>query len=373
MMQIYAPQNIDATLIKKVAKWLPPEKPREIRDAAEALILRHQPSGYLGLYVQIGRGKRERICDARTIIDTSKPLTFAQARARARILRGRSAEGTDFQAQRQAAKAIPTFERYIEDTYGPWWVENRREGPENIARIRHQFFAAFGRTPLDQITPDKMDNWRTKALKRIKPETVNRHTTRLKSALSRAKKWRIIPESPLAGYELAEVDKNKRELRALTEDEERVLREALERRDATIAAERASGNAWRERRGYALLPLLDGHYPDCLTPAGLVSLETGLRRGELFALTWDRIDLDDAVINVKGATTKTYETREIPLNATAVAVFRKWKLQQGRPEKGLVFPGMKGNSGVLRRAFTRCSRMPRLNVLRRKGDSRGTA
>src|SRR5690606_13292548 len=55
------------------------------------------------------------------------------------------------------------------------------------------------------------------------------------------------------------------------------------------------------------------------------------------ALEWPAVDLKENTLHVVGATTKTYETREIPLNTTAVTCLRGWWLQRGRPKAGLVF------------------------------------
>lgn len=347
----YTPRPIDTGLIRMVASWPAPERPKEIRDKASGMILRHQPSGYLGLYVELGRGKRETVCDARAIIDQQHPMTMTIARKKAKSLLGRDVDGVDFKSERSAARAVPTFAGFIEDTYGPWFIENRRSGDENIARIKTCFFESFGKLKLDQITPASMDRWKSGALKATRPETVNRDLTRIRAALNQARRWRIISENPIAGFEPARVDRGRRALRAFTEAEQQALRAALAARDARIAGERASANTWRNGRSYTPLPSLDGQYVDCLHPAVIVSLETGLRRGELFALTWERVDLEHCSLSVAGPTAKSFETREIPLSATALATLRRWKLQQRRPEKGLVFPGAKGKLGSLKKSF----------------------
>ncbi len=64
-----------------------------------------------------------------------------------------------------------------------------------------------------------------------------------------------------------------------------------------------------------------------LTPAVITSLETGLRRGELFALEWPMVDLDEKDSARRGQTAKTYETRDIPLNSAAHQTLRDWWLQ----------------------------------------------
>jgi len=88
--------------------------------------------------------------------------------------------------------------------------------------------------------------------------------------------------------------------------------------------------------------LLTGKYVDTLQPAIEISLATGLRRGELFSLTWAHVDLDNCEIRIKGEKTKSYQTRKIPLNDRTVSVLRKWKLQQGRTRDNLVFQGNNG-------------------------------
>ena len=73
-------------------------------------------------------------------------------------------------------------------------------------------------------------------------------------------------------------------------------------------------------------------------PMVIVSLQTGMRRGELFALTWQSVDLVAARIIVHGATAKSGTTRHLPLNSEALAVLRGWH-GQVVDNLGLIFPG----------------------------------
>ena len=340
----YSARKISAALIKVVAAWSPPDKPHEILDSDQGLVLRHQPSGYLSLYAQLGRGKRERVCNARDILDTNKPITFRQAVSRAKVLQGKSEEGEDFKAYRQAARAVPTFARFLEETYKPWIMENRRTGAATADRIEKLFLDRFKHFKLDEITPDKLEAWKTRRRRDdVKPETINRDITALKAMLGHAvRPLGKIKENPLNGYQLEKVDRNRKVVRAFTEAEEKALREALAARDEKMRAERQSANDHRRNRGYELLPSLHG-YADYLTPAVLVAIGTGLRRGEQFALTWEKsIDFDRKLIIVAGESSKTYETREIPMSAEVRKVLRAWQMKQGRPVRGYVFLGAGG-------------------------------
>jgi integrase len=73
----------------------------------------------------------------------------------------------------------------------------------------------------------------------------------------------------------------------------------------------------------------------------LLSLNTGLRRGELFGLSWGRVDLDGSFITVHWSTAKNSKSRHVPLNEEALFVLKEWREQtQG---KDLVFPGKGGD------------------------------
>lgn len=79
-----------------------------------------------------------------------------------------------------------------------------------------------------------------------------------------------------------------------------------------------------------------------------VALRTGLRRGELFALSWCDIDPDRQVVDVRAsnyrgivATTKSYRARTISLTSDALAALEQWRHFGG---DGLIFPGIDGQA-----------------------------
>jgi integrase len=77
-----------------------------------------------------------------------------------------------------------------------------------------------------------------------------------------------------------------------------------------------------------------------LTKMVTVALETGLRKGELLGLAWDRVDLSRGVIRLE--VTKSGKRREVPMRQAVYNVLAGLP----RPREGRVWP--KGN---IRRAF----------------------
>jgi integrase len=115
-------------------------------------------------------------------------------------------------------------------------------------------------------------------------------------------------------------------IRFLDPPEEAALRAALIARDAEMREARGSANAWRQQRGRELFPPLP-HFGDHMTPAVLLSMNTGLRRGELLALRWDSIDFDRRILTVEGGTAKNRQTRHVPLNDEAIGTLSRWREQ----------------------------------------------
>ena len=84
------------------------------------------------------------------------------------------------------------------------------------------------------------------------------------------------------------------------------------------------------------------YFIDHLKPMVLISINTGLRRGELFNLTWDMIDFDKRILTVYGNIAKSGKSRHVPLNNEAYEALFKW-YQQANSTNNLVFPGKNGN------------------------------
>jgi integrase len=330
--------------INNLKNLTPQEKPYEVFDTeVKGFLFRIEPSGVMTYYLAYKNteGKRRRYRLGR-----HGNITVAQARKLAEQKAGLVANGQDIQAIRVTARQTEeqskyhTLEGFLEEKYGPWVEQSRKTGTATLSRIEANF-SHLNKTPLSEITPWQIDKWRTEQLKEGKRKaTINRDISALRATLSKALEWGIIQRHPLEKVKPLKIDQQKK-VRYLSPDEETRLRVALRNRDTEIKQTRESANTWRKERGYSLYPsLIDNNYADHLEPMVLLSINTGLRRGEVFNLKWNDVDLKKRILTVAGETSKSYQTRHIPLNIEATDVLKKWADQS--TTKGYVFPGKEG-------------------------------
>jgi integrase len=162
--------------------------------------------------------------------------------------------------------------------------------------------------------------------------------------LNRAVEWNVIATHPLSKFKkLAEGEYGI--VRYLEEEEEQQLREALDARQNDQRAERLRYIEWCIARHHPPPKPFNNLYTDYLKPLVLVALNTGLRRGELFNLSWDDIDLKRRILSVcggempatGGSGTKNGRTRHVPLNDEAFATLNAWAQQNKAPVSKLIF------------------------------------
>lgn len=321
----------------------PAPKPFEVWDTAvRSLVLRVQPSGvmtYFCVFTTPERRSRIRIGDAK-IISPSVARSEAQ-KIQAAILTRK----IDPIREKQALKT-DSLRAYLRDHYLPWTETHQRGGRENVERIERCFAEILDRR-LIEITPWVIEKWRSQRIKAgTSKNTVNRDVATLRAALSKAREWKFVPHHPLQDLKPLKID-NVGVVRYLSRDEEARLRAALDAREARIRAERANANLWRRERGYPEFPDLGSTaFADYLKPAVILSLNTGVRQGELFKLEWESVDLEGANLTLVGHTTKANRTRHIPLNREALEVLRGWARDHGNPPTGIVFPSSNGTVRV---------------------------
>ena len=142
-----------------------------------------------------------------------------------------------------------------------------------------------GGKSLGEITPDLIDRYRAERLrsfrpgtkKPISPTTVNKEVALLKAMLNKAITWSYLDVNPL------------RSVKRLPEPDGRVRYLDADEIDRLLGA-----------------------CPPHLHPIVICALVTGMRRGEILGLTWDRVDLKQRFIHL--VKTKTRKARTIPIN-----------------------------------------------------------
>lgn len=302
-------------------------KQYDIRDTKlKGFLLRVNPSGKINYVCEYKRCRRINL-------GSISILTPMQARDRAKEILGDAVKGIDpHAAKKQKDLSLRLF---IENEYRPWVETHRKSGRDIIARIKRCFYSLFADRPLTDISSIAVDHWRTQKVKTgCNAETVNRDVATFKAALSKTIEWGFIEKHPLEKFKLFKTDTSPK-VRYLNNYEEYNLRQALIAREIKLKQTRDTANEWRKARNYPLLPSLDQSYVDYLQPMILLSLNTGMRRGELFSLQWNNIDFTRRFLTITASSAKGKKTLHIPLNDEAFTVLQKWHKQTS--EIGLVF------------------------------------
>jgi site-specific recombinase XerD len=309
---------------------IPGEKVYDVRELnLKGFLIRVHPSGNMSYICQYKRGHRVNLGKVGVI-------TSAQAREKAMEVLNNFNKGIEPTVQKGINKP-KTLQEFIETEYKPWVLSQHKRGNKTLASLHHCFNKLYSKS-LSEITPSILDQWRIKRSNDgVSNATLNRDIGTLKSLLTKATEWGFLKENPLKNLKLFKIDRAPK-VRYLSLEEETRLRLALLERDHQLKQERKSANQWRKERGYPLYPEFDEEEPcDYLLPMVLISINTGLRQGELFNLTWDMVDLSERSIIIPGEITKNSSSRYVPLNDEAFKIIYQL-YKKSELKEGLVFP-----------------------------------
>lgn len=309
-----------------------------LRDATvPGLLLRVNATGKRTWAVTWGRGQER-------IIGTYPVMTLEAARDAARAELGEVAEHgaplAVIEANKPPSERPTTLGDFITVHYAPWAKAHQKAGQATVDALKACFGDLYGR-PLGEVAGRDVDQFKTRRLKAgIKPATVNRDLDRIRSVFSRAVEWEFLTDHPLKAVKRAKGADNSR-VRYLKPAEEKRLREALAEREAERRASRDRHNAWHSERGSVGHPQWHKDaFTDHLMPLVLVAMNTGLRRGELFGLSWSDVNFPGKLLTVTAGNAKSRKARHVPLNHEAIDVLKRWR--KHTDGEGLVFPGVGG-------------------------------
>tara|TARA_R100001244_G_scaffold71741_1_gene57967 strand:- start:7721 stop:8938 length:1218 start_codon:yes stop_codon:yes gene_type:complete len=311
------------------------KRPYEIRDSRlNGFLVRVQPSGVKSFYCEYDRGKRWRLGRADS-------MAVGQARNQAKQIISQYHSGIDpMDEKRSNARAI-TLGEFIDLFFQPWAQSHQKAHEQNIKRIR-TVFKGFLKRKLDDVSVIDLERWRASRIAvGNKTTTINRDIASIKAVFNRAVDFEIIEQNPIAKVKKAREDTRPR-VRYLNDEELKSLFDALDRREERRCDERDSANQWRRERGYRkLLDFKKCAFTDHLKPMIVLSLHTGMRRGEVFDLKWQHVDFTVRSIAVVGETAKSGKTRHIPMNRTCLDVLVRWQKQCAK-SSGRVFQNADG-------------------------------
>jgi integrase len=263
-----------------------------------------------GCGAAFGREKKYRVCVSvkgkrvTRVVDNLTLAREAEAAIKGDLVRG------EFDLNRNGKK-IPTLNE-VWAKYLPWAKEHKKTWQTDLWYYRKHLEPRFGGKALDAIAAidiEKMKLDLKKGLnKRGKPyaaATIKHQLVILRRLYNLARKWGLYGgKSPLDSVSLPKLDNQQTEF--LRDDELLRLLDTLEK--------------WPFRESAAFVKF---------------ALFTGLRRGEMFKLTWDDVDFERGLIRLRDP--KGGKTENVPVSPEALAVLRT--LEATSP---FVFPGKDG-------------------------------
>lgn len=299
----------------------PAKKPFEIYDSQlPGFTLRVQPSGVRSYYARFGRNRRVVVARVGTV-------TPDEARERCQRILGNIAHGRHPLHGLSGTDGM-TLGMFIDDAYTTWVKASRPRTAADTLEKLYRHFRTWYPEPLTAITVERVEAWKWRRLNAGRSAaTVLRELFTISSVLRHAVNTGELMENPVRRVAKPRIDRRGK-VRFLDQAEEFRLRDALMERDREIQNRRTAANDRRQTRHDRVLPPLR-HFGDHLTPAILLSMNTGLRRGEVLKLRWDSVDFNRALLTVEGRNTKNHQTRHVPLNEEAISVLRRWREQSG--------------------------------------------
>lgn len=218
--------------------------------------------------------------------------------------------------------AVEWLRSYVVPNLKPSAVVNRE------STLRVHLIPFFGNLRLDEITPRLIEAYKAEKLERgraqhakvqgpqLSPKSVNNHLAILRKLLATAEEWELLDRVPKV----------------------RKLRAAPGAFDWLTAEESAR-----------FLAAVEEHYPQWRT-LFWIALRTGMRRGEIFGLEWDAVDLDARIVTVNHSVyrgrldaPKSGKSRAIPMTARLAQVISEHRAASMMKSRFL-FPGDDGKA-----------------------------
>lgn len=332
-----------------IQKLIPKEKRYDVYDTDfNGLFVRVEPSGkktYI-LYCKLPNGKysNRKIGDAAII-------TPAQARElSARYINDMAISKKDPKEKEKASSTL----RMILNEYLK--AGGTQSNVDNIVLAFNKFLDLT----TEQITLLDVEK-SINTIEGKKFSTINRKISSIKAVMNWAKKRKLIASNPIEDLKKLKETDTIEKTRYLTNDEYARLMKAVESRDKMLREKRHSTLAGCHRQ---YLPNLDNApFADYFMPLMICALNTGIRKGALFALKWADVDLEKSTITLQAASAKSKKSAVLPINTKVTETLKLWRTQS-RGE--LVFPSPKTGKMLTNcdKAFSYCLKQAGISQFR---------
>ena len=229
------------------------------------------------------------------------------------------------------------FVEFVDEVYKPWAKANKRSYVNNEKYKLPAITGSrcFKGKTFAQISPfliekykrerreEKMENEQTR-----KPSTINRELQILSRIFSLAIKYKVTDTNPCREVPL--FPENNRRVRYLLDEE--------------------------EVRLFSVLVDQRAHLRDLVT----VAIGTGMRKGDMLNLRWERVDFQRGVINVPNS--KTGKSYSVPMNEDVRAALLQHR-SEGNSDYVFVNPDTKKPPVELKRSFSTALRLAGIHDL----------
>ena len=314
--------KVRLSLTKRAVEALAPAEKSWIAwdDKLTGFGVRVQPSGTKSFIVNYRAGDGGRKApNKRVVIGRYPRMAPDQARRKAQELLGRVAAGDDPAGEHAEARGMPT----LAEAFEKYMVANPNRGASTVRLYRQNLRVNLGdwlKRPLDTITRQDVED-------RFNLITAKHGWAGGNQTLSML---RSIYRRPCVDHD---------NLRNPVE-----LWLAAGGRFNKMRRRRISGPAEVLQRWRAAIEALD--FEPAVRDIFLIAFYTGMRRGEIVSLRWERIDLERRILRVEE--TKTGEPLELPITRQLAAVFERRLADIERPAaqpEGWVFPSSRSGAG----------------------------
>ena len=306
----------------------PDTKHRDYPDQSfQGLVLRCHPTGKKTFYYRYRFNGTQRSIALGTATELSPVAARELASDAALMVRRGQCPSCERRAEAAQLKKLrlKTLRTYVDGPYKDKALQRPSgRGHESVAMVKTQYKSWLD-LPMQRITPDMiLKKRRDRQKKGIKQSTLRRNELELRTLLNMAVAEGVLDRNPLDGLPL--LKEGEPRTRYLNQDEEILLRRELYARDVEGCAS-ATVNSGRSIHGWTVPQCMTAPYTDHLTPAVILSLNTGMRAGELRQLLWTDISHDSTLVTLRPEITKNGKARSIPLNKEARDTLQRLRLQ----------------------------------------------